>query len=235
MSGRIVVEAFLLVTWWAVRDRAARRDPERSSARDTEGWPSSEFTVAGALLESAEGLLLVRNQRRSGRTDWSTPGGVIDPTDASLRAGLAREVLEETGLRVTEWEGPLYEVRAIAHELGWVMRCEVHRALAYEGDVVVDDPDGIVVEATFAPPTRAPSSSRCARPGCASRWPTGSSTAGDPTTRASTRTTSSAPTATSSGWCGSEQGRRQHPARRPRCVLRVGRDSTTIRHSRAVR
>jgi 8-oxo-dGTP diphosphatase len=110
----------------------------------------SEFTVAGALLESPEGLLLVRNVRRNGRTDWSTPGGVIDPTDATLRAGLAREVEEETGLRVTDWEGPLYEVRAIAHELGWVMRCEVHRALAYEGDVVVDDPDGIVVEATFA-------------------------------------------------------------------------------------
>ena len=33
---------------------------------------------------------------------------------------------------------------------GWVMRCEVHRAVAFEGDVVVDDPDGIVVEATFA-------------------------------------------------------------------------------------
>jgi hypothetical protein len=30
------------------------------------------------------------------------------------------------------------------------MRCEVHRALAFEGDLVVDDPDGIVVEATFA-------------------------------------------------------------------------------------
>ncbi len=72
----------------------------------------SEFTVAGALVESPEGLLLVRNVRRNGRTDWSTPGGVIDPTDATLRAGLAREVEEETGLRVTEWEGPLYEVRA---------------------------------------------------------------------------------------------------------------------------
>jgi 8-oxo-dGTP diphosphatase len=109
-----------------------------------------EFTVAGALLESPEGLLLVRNQRRNGRTDWSTPGGVIDATDASLRAGLTREVWEETGLHVTEWEGPLYEVRATAVQLGWVMRCEVHRALAFQGDLVVDDPDGIVVEATFA-------------------------------------------------------------------------------------
>jgi 8-oxo-dGTP diphosphatase len=110
----------------------------------------AEFTVAGALVESNDGLLLVRNQRHNGATDWSTPGGVIDPTNESLRAGLAREVLEETGLRVTEWEGPLYEVRATAAEMGWVMRCEVHRALAYEGDVVVDDPDGIVIEAIFA-------------------------------------------------------------------------------------
>ena len=110
----------------------------------------SEFTVAGALVESAEGLLLVRNQRRNGATDWSTPGGVIDPTDASLRAGLAREVAEETGLRVTDWEGPLYEVRATAVDMGWVMRSEVHRALSFEGDLVVDDPDGIVIEATFA-------------------------------------------------------------------------------------
>jgi 8-oxo-dGTP diphosphatase len=110
----------------------------------------SEFTVAGALVESPEGLLLVRNQRRNGATDWSTPGGVIDATDASLRAGLVREVEEETGLRVTDWEGPLYEVRASAVDMGWVMRCEVHRALAFEGELVVDDPDGIVIEAAFA-------------------------------------------------------------------------------------
>ena len=112
----------------------------------------AEFTVAGALVESGGALLLVRNQRRGGATDWSTPGGVIDAGDPSLRAGLAREVEEETGLRVTAWEGPLYEVRATALDMGWIMRCEVHRALAFEGELVVDDPDGIVVEATFATP-----------------------------------------------------------------------------------
>jgi 8-oxo-dGTP diphosphatase len=112
----------------------------------------NEFTVAGALVESADGLLLVRNLRRGGAIDWSTPGGVIDASDASLRDGLAREVAEETGLRVTAWEGPLYEVRAIAVEMGWSMRCEVHRALAFEGELSVDDPDGIVVEAKFAAP-----------------------------------------------------------------------------------
>ena len=45
---------------------------------------------------------------------------MIDATDATLLAGLAREVEEETGLRVTEWEGPLYEVRAIARRAGVV-------------------------------------------------------------------------------------------------------------------
>jgi 8-oxo-dGTP diphosphatase len=112
----------------------------------------NEFTVAGALVESVEGLLLVRNLRRGGATDWSTPGGVIDASDASLRDGLTREVAEETGLRVTAWEGPLYEVRAIAEEMGWSMRCEVHRALVFEGELSVDDPDGIVVEAKFTAP-----------------------------------------------------------------------------------
>lgn len=114
---------------------------------DRVAW--KDWTVAGALIESADGLLLVRNVRRGGGDDWSTPGGVIDAGDASVLEGLAREVEEETGLRITAWHGPVYEVVAVAPDLGWRMRCEVHHVEAFEGELVLADPDGIVVEAEF--------------------------------------------------------------------------------------
>jgi ADP-ribose pyrophosphatase YjhB (NUDIX family) len=109
-----------------------------------------EWTVAAALVETDAGLLLVRNERRGGWSDWSPPGGVIDAHESVL-GGLAREVVEETGIRVARWEGPVYEVRAIAPDMGWSLRVEVHRALEFDGDLRVDDPDGIVVDAVFVP------------------------------------------------------------------------------------
>jgi hypothetical protein len=35
--------------------------------------------------------------------------------------------------------------------MGWRMHCEVHLAVKFTGNVHVDDPDGIVVEAAFVP------------------------------------------------------------------------------------
>jgi 8-oxo-dGTP diphosphatase len=121
-----------------------------------------EWLVAGALVEVDGSLLLVRNERRGGFSDWTTPGGVIDDDDATVLDGLTREVREETGLRVTEWEGPLYEVHAVALDLGWRLRAEVYRAVRFEGEVLVADPDGIVVEASFV-----------AAPDCAARLANG--------------------------------------------------------------
>lgn len=92
--------------------------------------------------------MLVRNRRRDGRVDWSTPGGVIDPGEQPIE-GLTREVWEETGLAVTRWSAPVYEVRAEAPELGWRLRAEVRVARDFEGSVTVEDPDGIVTEAAF--------------------------------------------------------------------------------------
>jgi 8-oxo-dGTP diphosphatase len=141
-----------------VVDRARELGIRKADAADGVGpvdAPSlRHWTVGAGLVETADGVLLVRNQRRGGHEDWSTPGGVIDRADRDVVAGLTREVEEETGLRVTQWAGPLYEVVAHAPDLRWRMRCEVHRAVRFEGVLRVDDPDGIVVEAAFVPAAR---------------------------------------------------------------------------------
>ncbi|MCX7620636.1 MAG: NUDIX hydrolase [Acidimicrobiales bacterium] len=109
-----------------------------------------EWLVGSALIESPEGILLVQNRRRGGIVDWSPPGGVIDEGE-ELLTGLAREVEEETGLVVTEWHGPLYEIDATAPGLGWHLRVEVWSAAAFSGELAIGDPDGIVVDARFVP------------------------------------------------------------------------------------
>jgi 8-oxo-dGTP diphosphatase len=107
-----------------------------------------DWLVGGAIIEGAEGVLLVQNRRRGGHVDWSPPGGVIDEGE-TLIEGLAREVAEETGLVVTEWDGPVYEILAEAPDLGWRLRVEAFRAVSYSGELAVEDPDGIVVDACY--------------------------------------------------------------------------------------
>jgi 8-oxo-dGTP diphosphatase len=111
-----------------------------------------QWVVASGLIEGSDGLLLVQNRRRNGRVDWSPPGGVVEvEAGESVLDGLTREVEEETGILVTRWEGPVYDVEAEADELGWRVRVEVFRAREWSGELRVDDPDGIVVDAGFFP------------------------------------------------------------------------------------
>ena len=107
-----------------------------------------DWVVGAGLILSDDGVLLVQNRRRNGSHDWTPPGGVIEDGEPLLE-GLTREVEEETGLRVGAWGGPLYEVRCEAPDMGWNLRVEVHLALSYEGELHIDDPDGIVVDARF--------------------------------------------------------------------------------------
>lgn len=121
------------------------------SARPGNNGCVREWLVGGALIEADDEILLVRNVRRTGRTDWSPPGGVIETASGeSVLEGLSREVNEETNLVVSGWSPLLYEVTAEAPDLGWIMRVEVYAATEFAGEVAVgDDPDGIVTAAAF--------------------------------------------------------------------------------------
>lgn len=111
-----------------------------------------EWVVASGVIEGPEGVLLVQNRRRNGRLDWSTPGGVVEvAAGESVVDGLTREVLEETGVAVSEWAGPIYDVDVVAEGLGWHLRVEVYRAVRFAGDLRIDDVDEIVVDACYVP------------------------------------------------------------------------------------
>ncbi|MDF5755481.1 NUDIX hydrolase [Spongiactinospora sp. TRM90649] len=54
----------------------------------------------GAVVFDGDRMLLIRRGRPPGEGLWSLPGGRIEPGETDHQA-LARELLEETGLRVT--------------------------------------------------------------------------------------------------------------------------------------
>lgn len=107
-----------------------------------------EWKVAGGLLADERGLLLVANTRRNGSIDWTTPGGVVDDGESPIEA-LGREVAEETGLLVPSWQRLCWTVSVEFIEMEMTLDVEVHLAESFTGDLIIDDPDGIVTAAEF--------------------------------------------------------------------------------------
>jgi 8-oxo-dGTP diphosphatase len=120
-----------------------------SNAMTGEKGALRRWFVAGGILEVDGKVLLVENLRRHGGTDWSPPGGVVESGELAVE-GLTREVIEETGIEVTEWSEPLYSVETVAADLGWHLSVKVFKAKSWVGAITIgNDPDGIVTDAQF--------------------------------------------------------------------------------------
>ena len=112
------------------------------TTRRTRHW-----RVAGALVEQ-DGLLLLVANRRPLQPSVPTPGGVVDPGETTMEA-LGREVREETGLIVDDWSSVVYEVSVDFPDRDMVLDVEVYLAESWHGEMVFDDPDGIVEDGRF--------------------------------------------------------------------------------------
>jgi len=66
-------------------------------------FPSAPLVGIGAVVVEEGRVLLVRRGREPLKGHWTLPGGVLEVGE-SLTAGVAREVLEETGLEVEALE-----------------------------------------------------------------------------------------------------------------------------------
>jgi 8-oxo-dGTP diphosphatase len=81
---------------------------------------------------------------------WSIPGGRVDAGELVTDA-LAREVLEETGIGVTDPGRIAFVAQVDEQRDGWFATVWTWEVAAWDGDVAPDDPDGYVREAAFVP------------------------------------------------------------------------------------
>jgi ADP-ribose pyrophosphatase YjhB (NUDIX family) len=116
-----------------------------------------KLDVANAIVRRGSQVLLVFQGRVREERFWALPGGIVED-DELIPSGLVREVLEETGISI-EALGWLAYVAQVDHYRparlrgrdvpGYLATIWSFEVRSWSGEIHVDDPDGVVVDAAF--------------------------------------------------------------------------------------
>jgi ADP-ribose pyrophosphatase YjhB (NUDIX family) len=110
--------------------------------------------VVAALIRREDEILLIRQQGRADAAPyWSLPGGVVEVGEA-VTAAVIREAREECGL-IADAVGPLAYATWIEHGPMQRTTALIYEIDAWTGEIVLTDPDGLVLNAAFFPPDAA--------------------------------------------------------------------------------
>ncbi len=110
--------------------------------------------VAALIRREGEILLVWQQGQDDPAPSWALPGGMVEPGELLVTA-LAREVREETGLEVLDPGRVLYLVQHECLDGKGLVVVIVFEIGAWSGQVHMDDPDGLVLEARFVPVSEA--------------------------------------------------------------------------------
>lgn len=115
--------------------------------------------VAAAIVRRGDEIALVHQGREDEERFWALPGGVVED-DELIPEGLAREVLEETGLTI-HLPVPLAYIRQIDNRRDVVLDAHPNAGRgslvtvwlfdidSWDGEIGANDPDGVVHAACF--------------------------------------------------------------------------------------
>jgi 8-oxo-dGTP diphosphatase len=121
--------------------------------------PRRAHHVAAAIVRRADEIALVHQGREGEERFWALPGGIVED-DELIPEGLAREVLEETSLTI-HLPAPVAYIRQIdnrreallaAHPnagAGSLVTVWLFDVASWDGEIGVNDPDGVVHDACF--------------------------------------------------------------------------------------
>ena len=90
------------------RERLLRLAEETAEPFSRDQFEPGHFTASGFVVSPDGGSTLLVYHRRLDR--WLQPGGHIDPSDGSVEAAARREVVEETGVVLSDAPGRLIDL-----------------------------------------------------------------------------------------------------------------------------
>jgi 8-oxo-dGTP diphosphatase len=109
-----------------------------------------EFQIVTGILRRDNGLLMVQQAGPEEEPYWTVPGGAAEPEEFVTDA-LVRELREETGLTVLDPGTLAFTAQVDDRCDGWFATVWTWEVARWEGEISVDDPDGLVLEAAWIP------------------------------------------------------------------------------------